>query len=71
MTLDRLEFLQAVLAGAVGTTFTYRAFAQGTPPPLGDVRRGETLFFGARYTAVSSSPFRPAARSFTFALPKS
>jgi cyclase len=35
MTLDRREFLQAVLAGAVGSTFTYRTFAQqGTPPAI-------------------------------------
>jgi cyclase len=35
MTLDRREFLHAVLAGAVGSTFTYRAFAQqGTPPAI-------------------------------------
>jgi len=35
MMLDRREFLQAVLAGAVGSTFTYRAFAQqGTPPAI-------------------------------------
>ena len=33
--LDRREFLQAVLAGAVGSTFTYRAFAQqGTPAAI-------------------------------------
>jgi cyclase len=35
MTLDRREFLQAVLAAAVGSTVTYRAFAQqGTPPAI-------------------------------------
>jgi cyclase len=35
MTFDRREFLHAVLAGAVGSTFTYRAFAQqGTPPAI-------------------------------------
>ena len=35
MTLDRRAFLQAALAGAVGSTFTYRAFAQqGTPPAI-------------------------------------
>ena len=33
MTLDRRDFLQAVLAGAVGSTFTYRAFAQNAPAP--------------------------------------
>src|SRR5262245_25672830 len=31
MTLDRREFLQAVVAGAVGSSFTYRAFAQNPP----------------------------------------
>jgi len=35
MTLDRREFLHAVLAGAVGSTFTYRAFAQqGAAPAI-------------------------------------
>jgi cyclase len=34
MTLDRRDFLRAVLAGAVGSTFTYRAFAQTGPPPI-------------------------------------
>jgi cyclase len=34
MTLDRREFLRAVLAGAVGSTFTFCAFAQGTPPVI-------------------------------------
>jgi cyclase len=35
MTVDRREFLRAVLAGAVGSTFTYRAFAQqGTPAAI-------------------------------------
>jgi glyoxylase-like metal-dependent hydrolase (beta-lactamase superfamily II) len=33
MTLDRREFVQAILAGAVGSTFTLRAFGQGNPPP--------------------------------------
>jgi glyoxylase-like metal-dependent hydrolase (beta-lactamase superfamily II) len=32
---SRREFLQAVVAGAVGATFTYRtAFGQGAPPPI-------------------------------------
>jgi cyclase len=34
MMLDRREFLQAVLAGAVGSTFTYRALAQTAPPAI-------------------------------------
>jgi len=35
MPLERREFLHAVLAGAVGSTFTYRAFAQqGAPPAI-------------------------------------
>ena len=33
MTLDRREFLFAVLAGAVGSTFTDRPFAQQATPP--------------------------------------
>jgi len=33
MTLDRRDFLQAVLAGAVGSAFTYRAFAQNAAAP--------------------------------------
>jgi len=34
MASDRRQFLQAILAGAVGTTFTHRALAQNAPPPI-------------------------------------
>jgi cyclase len=44
MTLDRREFLHAVLAGAVGSAFTYRAFAQqGTPPAIAATKLSSDL----------------------------
>jgi len=43
MTPNRREFLQAVLGGAVGTTLTYRAFAQNAPPPIAATKLADSL----------------------------
>jgi cyclase len=41
---NRREFIRAVVAGAVGTSFTYRpAFGQGAPPPITATKLSPTL----------------------------